>query len=162
MAENGALSPAQAAVIIGVHSNTIRSWTREYGDVLSDSSRGRPRLLTPRDVALLQLVTHLRAEGLAPDIVLERLRQVPDTAIQQPYIDITAPTVEDSTLPTAPATVDTSIFLREIAALVDTRTSKLDARLRVLESRRDLWLGILIGLFLGLVIACGFILLRLP
>lgn len=165
-------TPAQAAAILNVHANTVRAWTREYADVLSDSARGRPRLLTPRDVALMQIVVQLRAEGVAPDVVLGRLREVPDNSLQQPYIDVTAPAVEDSTaptLPTAPATIDASLVLRDIASLVDARTSqmtqdvrKLDERVRQLESRRTLWVGVAIGLVLGLMVASGFILLRLP
>lgn len=163
-------TPAQAAAILNVHSNTVRAWTREYADVLSDSACGRPRLLTPRDVALLQVVAQLRADGLTADTILQRLREVPDTDIQQPYIDVTAPTVEDvTTEPTVSSALDVSIVLRDIAGLMDTRTSKitqdvrqLDERVRQLESRRTLWVGIAIGLVLGLMLTSAFVLLRLP
>lgn len=167
MAENGSLfTPAQAATMLNVHANTVRAWTREYSDVLSDSANGRPRLLTRRDLAIMQIIVSLRADGLAPNVVLERLRQLPETDTRQPYIEAyTEPTLPN----VAPATVDTSIVLRDITALVDTRTSKLaqemrqmDTRLRQLETRRTLAIGILIGFTLGLMIASGFILLRLP
>jgi DNA-binding transcriptional MerR regulator len=154
-------TPAQAAAVLDVHSNTVRLWTREYADVLSASARGRPRLLTPRDVALLQVVKQLRAEEkLAPDAILERLRQLPDTDVQQPSIDVTTDVTVPAVDSTAPATLDVASALRDILAHMDTQTAdvrrdvrQLDERLRSLESRRTLWIGFAVGAITTLLLA---------
>ena len=172
-ASSAVLTPAQAARLLGVHVNTIRLWTGEYADVLSESARSRPRLLQPRDVALLQLVHSLRAEGLPRSAVLERLRQTPTADIQQPYIDA-APVATET--PTAPPVaqlvpIDVSAVLVDLAALVDSRTTavqedvkRVDERLRRLETQRSVWLGVAVGVAVGLVlgvILAAVLLLRL-
>lgn len=161
-------TPAQVAVLLNVHPNTVRSWTRDYADVLSPSARSRPRLLTPRDVAILQLVAQWRTAGLPPDAVLSRLRTVPDTDVAQPYIDATVtPTMAadaSSSTPDVPAvpvtaTVDASLLLRELTTVLDARSAQyndtlrqLDARLRTIESRRTYTLVLVVGVSVGLIV----------
>lgn len=172
-ASSAAVTPSQAAKLLGVHVNTIRLWTGEYGDVLSESAHSRPRLLQPQDVAVLQLVHSLRAEGLPRSAVLERLRQMPAADIQQPYIDAApaaVPAVATETPVAPPAAqlvpVDVSALMTDLAVLVDSRAtatqetvsrveeavSRVDDRLRKLETQRTLWLGVAIGLVAGLVL----------
>ena len=81
------LTPAQVAKRLGVHVNTVRSWTVAYGDVLSDGARSRPRLLSPSDVATLQLVQQLHADGLSPGETLQRLRDTPPADRTAPFVD---------------------------------------------------------------------------
>lgn len=158
-------TPATAAVVLGVHANTVRAWTREYADVLSDSAQGRPRILTPRDVALLQHVAQLRADGLTQDAIIARLRDVPDADIQQPYIEATASSATPTETPTVPAspTADVTLVLREFSSLLDTRTAdvtsdvrQLDARLRRLETRNTAQRGVLLGVLLGVAVGIVF------
>lgn len=151
--------------MLGVHVNTIRLWTGEYGDVLSESARRRPRLLTVHDVAVLQLVHSLRAEGLPASDVLERLRQTPAADIAQPYIDAAPalPAVATET-PTAPPVaqlvpVDTSALMTDLAVLVDSRATatqeaiaRVDERLRKIETQRTLWIGVAVGVVLGVAL----------
>jgi DNA-binding transcriptional MerR regulator len=159
-----------------VHVNTIRLWTGEYADMLSDSARSRPRLLQPRDVAVLQLVHSLRAEGLPRSAVLERLRQTPTADIQQPWLDAAPAVTEATETPVAPPVaqlvpVDVSAVLVDLAALVDSRAtatqeavSRVDERLRRLETQRSVWLGVAVGVAVGLVlgvILAAVLLLRL-
>jgi DNA-binding transcriptional MerR regulator len=164
-APRGVLTPSQAARLIGVHVNTVRSWCDEYGAVLSDAAHGRPRLLTPPDVAVLQLVHQLRAEGLPRSAVLERLRQTPTADRTTPFVDADPATAAQPTeTPAAPpvaslAPLDVSAVLVDIAALVDSRTtatqetvSRIDARLRRLEAQRMVWLGVAVGLLVGLAL----------
>ena len=155
-------TPAQAAQLLNIHGNTVRTWCTEYGDVLSDGARSRPRLLSPVDVATLQHVSALRAEGLSRSEVLERLRQLPTEDRTQPYID--APTMPPAPLETPPvqqlpATVDVSALFVDLASMVDARATqtqedvkRIDARLRTLESRRLLYSGVAIGIVAGLVL----------
>lgn len=164
-ASSAAVTPSQAAKLLGVHVNTVRLWTGEYADVLSESARRRPRLLTVHDVAVLQLVHSLRAEGLSRSAVLERLRQTPTADIQQPYIDaVQALPAEATETPTAPTMaqlvpVDVSALMTDLAVLVDSRATvtqeaiaRVDERLRRLETQRTLWIGVAVGLVAGLVL----------
>ena len=158
-------TPAQVAALLDVHANTIRQWTSEFGEVLSESAQARPRLLLPSDVAVLQLVQQLRAEGLPRSDVLERLRQTPTADRTAPYVDAAPAVREESTeTPTAPATaplvpLDVSAALFDMAQHVDTRLTatqedvrRLDARIAQIESKRLLWTGVAIGVALGLVL----------
>lgn len=164
-ASRGTYTPSQAAQLLGTHVNTVRQWVDAYADVLSDGARSRPRLLSPGDVAVLQLVQTLRADGLPRSEVLQRLRQTPRADIAQPYIDAAPATPTDgpTETPTAPAAqlvpVDVSAVLVDIAALVDSRTTaaqedvkRIDERLRTLEAQRSVWLGVAVGLLAGLVL----------
>ena len=133
-ASRGTQTPAQVAALLGVHPNTVRAWCGEFADVLSDSARSRPRLLSPSDVAVLQLVAQLRAEGLTYSEVLQRLRETPRADIAQPYIDAA---------PAVPA--------QPTEAQAETLRS-VDARLQRLEAQRLLWIGAAVGLVAGLVL----------
>lgn len=164
-ASRGTQTPSQVAALLGVHPNSVRSWCDEYGAMLSESARSRPRLLQPQDVAVLQLVHSLRSEGLSRSAVLERLRQTPTADIQQPYIDAVQalPAVATETPVAPPAAqlvpVDVSALMTDLAVLVDSRAtatqetvSRIDERLRRLETQRTLWLGVAVGLVAGLVL----------
>lgn len=165
-ASRGAYTPSQAAQLLGVHVNTVRSWCGEYAAVLSDGARSRPRLLSPGDVAVLQLVQQLRAENLPRSEVLQRLRQTPTADLQQPWLDAAPavavqPTGAPTETPTAPLAppLDVSAVLVDIAALVDSRTTatqedvrRIDERLRTLEAQRLLWIGAAVGLLAGLAL----------
>lgn len=158
-------TPAQVAALLDVHANTIRQWTSEYSEVLSTSAQARPRLLLPADVAVLQLVQALRAEGLAPSDVLDRLRQTPTADRTAPYVDaVPAVPAQATETPVAPpvtslAHVDVSAVLLDVATLVDSRLTatqedirRLDARVARTETQRLLWTGVAIGVALGLVL----------
>ena len=175
-ASRGTQTPSQVAALLGVHPNSVRSWCDEYGAMLSESARSRPRLLQPQDVAVLQLVHSLRAEGLSRSAVLERLRQTPTADIQQPWLDAAPAVTEATETPVAPPVaqlvpVDVSAVLVDLAALVDSRAtatqeavSRVDERLRRLETQRSVWLGVAVGVAVGLVlgvILAAVLLLRL-
>jgi len=163
-ASRGVQTPAQAAKLIGVHANSVRSWCDEYADVLSESARSRPRLLLPSDVAVLQLVHSLRAEGLPRSAILDRLRQTPAADIQQPWLDAAALPAVATETPTAPPVaqlvpVDVSALMTDLAVLVDSRATatqedvrRIDARLQRLETQRTLWIGVAVGLVAGVVL----------
>lgn len=179
-ASRGTYTPSQAAQLLGVHVNSVRQWVDAYADVLSDGARSRPRLLSPADLAVLQLVQQLRAENLPRSEVLQRLRQTPLADRQQPFIEAAPavavqPTETPTDSPTAPLVpLDVSATLVDLAMLVDRRATatqealqRLDertsARLQRLETQRSVWLGVAVGLLLGLalgVILAAVLLLR--
>ena len=164
-ASRGTQTPAQAAARLGIHVNTVRAWCDEYAAMLSDGARSRPRLLSPADLAVLQLVQQLRAENVSRSAVLERLRQTPTADLQQPYIDgapavAAQPTDSPTETPTAPlAPLDVSAVLADLVTLVDSRAAsaqedvrRLETRVGRLETQRTLWLGVAVGVAVGIML----------
>ena len=75
------LTPAQAAALLGVSGSTLRRWSVDYGDRLSDAARpgpGRKRSYTPDDIAQLERVRDLFKAGKTPEEVGALLGMAPD------------------------------------------------------------------------------------
>lgn len=83
-------TPADVAKLAGVTPQTIRNYTTVYGEFLThqDRHKGGARLYTDEDVEMLCTIAALRASGLPPDAVMERLRD--DTT--PPFIDVSPST----------------------------------------------------------------------
>ena len=157
-------TPAQAAQLLSVHANTIRKWVEDFGDVLSPDATGRPRLLRDSDIAVLQIASQLRSEGISVADVLSRLREIPVADRQSPTIDATPAHVDATTQPTEdstqlPAPVDVSALLTDLAVVVDGRVSavqedvrRVDERLTQIEKQRSVWTGVAIGIAIGVVL----------
>lgn len=79
-------TPAQVAKKTGLHVHTIRNWTKDYAELLSqqERSKGGARLFTDKDVEILCAIATLRDSGLPPKDVIERLRD----SIVLPVIDV--------------------------------------------------------------------------
>jgi DNA-binding transcriptional MerR regulator len=63
------LTPAQAAGLLGVSGSTLRRWSSDYADRLSEAARpgpGRKRSYTPDDLATLQRARDLLNAGKSP------------------------------------------------------------------------------------------------
>ncbi len=162
------LTPAQVAGLLHVHVNTVRAWTTQYGDVLSDGARSRPRLLSPGDVATLQLVQQLHADGLTPDETLQRLRETPPGDRQAPHVDSTAtPTESPTETPTAPTASLTQAPSPDLAALaallrnvpaqedidaVAARVARLETRDAQRNTQRLVWTVLAVGLVAGVAV----------
>lgn len=172
MSSEKTYSPSQAGQLIDVHPNTIRKWIDEFGDVLSESARSRPRLLRESDVATLALAKQMRDEGLSVADTLERLRQIPASERHAPTIDAPTTPTDASTTPTVdsthlPAPVDVAAIVAGIAHAVEDRTDErlrqIDERLTQVERGRSVWSGVALGLALGILLGVilAAILLRL-
>ena len=114
-------TPAQAAALVGVHANSIRTWTDEYRDVLSPGATTRPRHLTPGDVATLQHVAAYRAAGLSSTDILQRLREMPPDALQQPTI--AAAEESQAIAPATPPDALTAALTALAASIATERTA---------------------------------------
>ncbi len=70
--------PADAARACNASPNTIRNWCRDYAAFLSPgaSGHGGDRLLTDRDMQVLQMIAQLRAEKMLLPEITARLREV--------------------------------------------------------------------------------------
>ena len=158
------LTPAQVATRLAVHPNTVRMWCDTYAAVLSESARARPRLLSPSDVATLQLVQTLRAEGLTPAATLQRLRETPPADRTAPFVD-SAPNPTET--PTTSLAHPLPSDLAALAQLLSTLPTQEDiksvaARVAKLETQRLLWAAVAVGLVAGVTLGVivAWILLR--
>jgi len=115
-------TPKQAADVLDVHANTVRAWASAYAAYLSDGANARPRSFAASDVAVLQAVKQWRDEDVPPDAIVQRLREIPRSELQTPYVDVTdeativgheateAP--EDATAPLVAASQLTTLYLQ--------------------------------------------------
>lgn len=67
---------AQVAKIAGVSVQTVRNYTREYGELLSPQARGEtgPRVFSDEDTRIFCAIADLRKSGVPPGEVAERIR----------------------------------------------------------------------------------------
>lgn len=141
--------PHDAAQIVGIHANSIRSWCEIYAELLSDAAQEKPRKLTAQDVATLQAVKTYRDDGYDPPAIIYRLSQVPDSDLLQPHIDATEtpqqPTMASNTA--LPAIVETGTATA--MQIASERLSALDARLSRLERQRSVVLAAIVGAVAG-------------
>lgn len=82
MAHERNLTPAQAAALLGVSGSTLRRWSDDYADRLSEAASpgaGRKRTYTPDDLAVLQRAAALLKAGKPPAEVGALLGVVPES-----------------------------------------------------------------------------------
>jgi DNA-binding transcriptional MerR regulator len=92
-------TPTAAAGIVGISVSSLRNWCAQFADHLSPEAHpptGQERKLSAQDLAILQRIKDLRAQGMETAAIKATL-QTEDTTALQPYIDV-APQP-----PTAPA-----------------------------------------------------------
>lgn len=145
--EREVYTPATAAAVVGVHANTIRLWAKEYGAALSDDARSKPFKFTPADVATFQAIKDLRAAGVEPTDIIQRLSQVPREELQRPYIENAENVTETpeteirsnhtSDAAIAPHSPSSTVSLPvNVTELIVSRLDNVSDRLSTLEARR--------------------------
>jgi DNA-binding transcriptional MerR regulator len=101
--ETAMYTPSQVAKRANIHSNSVRNYSREYGEFLSAGARGEagPRLYTDEDVDVLCAIAALRKSGVASGEVGEHLRQraVIDVTPQEAPQALQMPTLIQSSVP---------------------------------------------------------------
>ena len=137
-------SPSAAAVVIGVSASSVRSWAREFSEFMSPGANpgdGSSRLFLDGDLAVLQVVKELRGrEALTYDQCRVRLREMPASDLQKPYI---APSVASVSPPivaaSEPATGLDSPQAAQLPALRGDPVTMFDSRLTtILEAQAAL------------------------
>ncbi len=149
-------TPTAAAGIVGISVSSLRNWCAQFADHLSPDAHpptGHERKLSAQDVAILQRVKDLRAQGMETAAIKAAL-QTEDTTALQPYIDLAPPT------PTAPAvtavapteqaaTEALQIAFTTIADRITGIEQRIEARDKENASRITLFaLGVLTGVLL--------------
>ena len=175
--EREVYTPASAAGVVGVHANTIRLWAKEYGPALSDDARSKPYKFTPADVATFQAIKDLRAAGVEPTDILQRLSQVPKDELQRPYIEDTEKTPletaeiasrsntsnEGAIAPHSPSsTVDYAPVIYDLVQVTEKRHDETLSRLDKLERQRHGAVMLAVGIAIGVaLVVLALLLLRL-
>ncbi len=88
-------SPSHAADMIGVSPSTVRAWCAQFQAYLSLDARpdsGKERRLTANDVAILQTVRQMRADGKSIQEIADHLAESPTEGLQ-PFVDASPITV---------------------------------------------------------------------
>lgn len=141
-------SISEAAAIVGIAPSTLRHWVKQFAAHMSDHATppaGQERLLTDRDVAILQRVAELRAQHKPyADIAIELATLPPDEALT-PYIDVSP---QDAPLPPDVALQTVALVNTALGAFGE-RMSKLEAAQK--ENASRIWYvlaGVVIGILL--------------
>lgn len=152
-------TPTEAASIIGISPNSLRNWCATFKEHLSEGATpapGNDRILTDRDIGILQRVKEMRAEHRTYEYIKNELATLPVDAAIEPYIDVQATAtppepLQAPTAPTMPADV-----LMALQTVVDERYSALQRQIdatNAAQGDRVTWFayGLLAGLLLALV-----------
>ncbi|MEE1753427.1 MerR family transcriptional regulator [Streptomyces sp. SP18CS02] len=95
-----ALTTGALALRLGVAPTTLRTWERRYGIGPGHREPGRHRRWTPQDVALLEHMCRLTADGVPP---ADAARAARDTVIASTVAARTPPPPPETYRPAAPA-----------------------------------------------------------
>jgi DNA-binding transcriptional MerR regulator len=150
--------PADVAKQCGVSVNTIRQWCEDYGEFLSPGAKVKdtPRILTERDLQVLERVSELRKEKLQrPQIVL-RLRETKFGTVEPAPSEL-QPSVA---LQESPQQAIVPIAVVEALERIQARQERIDGRIDTLEAQRPTWRDVFLfvlsafiaGLIVGLAV----------
>ena len=165
-------STKQAASKLQKSPNTLRNWSEQYGQFLSDSARPghQPeRLFTELDITKLRYVSLLRTEGMKEQQIIERMRETTfkDVEVLEPATEALQMATNDSSALDARKlqanSVQSSVAAQEapqastalVMALHDT-IDTLQRRVVVLERRREP--SYVTGIGIGFIAALLFVL----
>lgn len=122
---------AQITKLANVSPQTVRNYTREYGELLSPQARGEtgPRLFNDEDTRIFCAIVDLRKAGVPAAEIIERIRRgdvVIDVAPQ-------APPHEATNSPQAPQIAQDGpqalmVLQRDLQRQIDAVQRRLDAR----------------------------------
>lgn len=156
--------PTEAAAIVQISPSTLHMWCATFSQFLSPSANpgaGAERLLSPRDIAILQRVKKLRDANTAYAAISEMLRSG-DIGDLQPYIDAQPLQPEAITeAPIAPQFSPQAIELyttmlqtnASIQARLDNLQQQIDSQQSASAGRVTLFVvGVLIGLLIAVLI----------
>jgi DNA-binding transcriptional MerR regulator len=128
----------QAATKLQVSPNTLRNWSDQYSDYLSESARPgyQPeRRFTEKDLTILGYIKQLRAEGMKEDGIKERLTETSFTDIE-----VLAPTIQqapEGTNVIAPTTQPESQHSAPAPIVAQDYLISIERRFEALEQSRD-------------------------
>jgi DNA-binding transcriptional MerR regulator len=134
------LTTRQLARHAQVAEQTVRNWSRDYGELFTPAARGEtgPRVFSDEDVQVFCSIATLRREDVPPAEIVERLQR------GDIYIEATPNRPQATPSPTdTPQSPQTALVA----------LSSIQARLDAVERRQELLLrhGVLWGALLGAI-----------
>ena len=91
-------NPAQVGAMLGVHSNTVRLWCKEFAPFLSAAAnppRGTYRTFSADDLAVLRHVADMsRLQKMPLPAIAAALAQMPEEDLRAPVVDATESPVD--------------------------------------------------------------------
>lgn len=156
------LKPVEIAAQCNVTSNSIRNWSREFREYLSEGANAPERYYTERDATVLRYISTLKQEGMKTPEIVERLAEMTFgevETIESPLAQ-TPPANSNKALAAQPALQESSSNdFAAIVALNDLR-NEFTAKLATLEAAAKIpaqrWpdrvLGFCIGVAFTLVL----------
>ncbi|MFI7609124.1 MerR family transcriptional regulator [Micromonospora sp. NPDC049366] len=97
-----ALSAGAVARRLGVAVTTLRTWHQRYGLGPSEHTPGQHRRYTSADLARLEIMRRLTADGVSPAEAARWARQAPGRARAEDFAPLRRPGVRDGGGPTIP------------------------------------------------------------
>lgn len=159
------LKPAEIAAQCNVTSNSIRNWSKEFREYLSEGANATERYYTERDATVLRYISTLKQEGMKTPEIAERLAEMKfgeAETLESPKIQPLI--VEPGKAIIAPPALQESpsADFAALMALNDLR-SEITAKFAALEqakeetkrSRQRDTLFFALGLTAGIVLAVG-------
>ncbi len=147
----------QTANILQVAPNTLRNWSDQYADYLSESARpgAQPeRRFTDKDLTVLTYIKQLRSEGMKEDGIKSRLSETSfnDVEILQPAT---------TTLQSEPATALPTVQEEHhnapaLLMVMNDLEKRIDAKIAALERSREP--SFTVGIGIGFIAALLFVL----
>lgn len=149
-------TPTEAASIIGISPNSLRNWCATFKEHLSEGATPAPgtdRILTDKDIGILQRVKEMRAEHRTYDYIKNELATLPAETELAPYIDVQATaTLPEPLQPPTVATMPSDV-LQALQSLADGRHDALVARIEAMEAqRRDNLQWFVFGIVTGVIL----------
>lgn len=131
-------SPAAASALIGISISSLRNWCREFATQLSEGATpptGTERKLTTQDVAILQRVKELRAQGMATEDIKATLLTEGVDSLQPPYIDSAIAPQPHTITTVKPPTTDPQPI--DLYTAIIAHTTALQARMDAMQAQQD-------------------------
>lgn len=160
---SGHYTPTAAAALVGISTSTLRNYCTAFKVFLSPEASpapGHERKLSDLDIAILQRVKELRAQGMDTAGIVATL-QTEDASTLQPYVDSTT-TPQATVTPPEPPQQPTQAI--ELYSAILGHTAALQARMDALQAQQDsqakqqvgritlFAVGVLVGLAVALIV----------
>lgn len=161
------MKTAEIAKALGVTTNTIRNWTKQYGDHLSPGAQpaaGQERNYDPHDLAVLRYVQGCVKEGLQHTEIALRLTETTIGAAEAPEApQAPTETAPEALLPlqVAQASIERFDTLQTALQRQADRLQAIEAQQsRLQEQRFNTWI-LVAGIAIGVVLTVAAVWLAL-
>lgn len=162
----GHYTPTAAAALVGISTSTLRNYCTAFKVFLSPEASpapGHERKLSDLDIAILQRVKELRAQGMDTAGIVDTL-QTEDASTLQPYVDSVTTPQATVTPPEPPQQPPAPTQAIELYGAILGHTAALQARMDALQAQQDsqakaatgrvtlFAVGVLVGLAVALIV----------